>query len=203
VYHKKGTSLRRGIMVEKRNRILLGILCLAFVIYFVTYSYPFFMIRNLSMLLLGLAFFLLYEKKKMGWALWLGIFLLGTWISRQARGIPFLGSSLTASVFWLLLSVLLLKKYQDTHWQGYVLPGCFALWTGIYIAVASLPFFNQHGFWFLVAEIVSAFFMSGQIKKKGASITKALCLSGILFAIFCALIFARTGLVIPPKEMII
>ncbi len=184
-------------MEERKNKILLGVILFGCVIYCFAYQHPFFMMKHLSMLLLGTAFFLLYEKKRIGWALWIGIFLLGFWASQQLSRIPVFGNGIAAIIFWEVPGALLLKKYHDTGWQGYVLPGCFAIWTGLYSAIISIHTFYHQGFLLLIVELASAFYMNWLIKKKGNGVIRAFLQSSILFIIICLVTFVRArGLII-------
>lgn len=127
-------------MNSRKSRILLGILLLLFGISFFILKYFQIQYQIRFGVLLGSALILLYVAKGKSWALIFGCLVL------MNQGFYFLqhffeNQNICAGISLMLPGSALLWLSWKKRKSICLVPGCFIIWTGIYIILTGFPFF--------------------------------------------------------------
>ena len=154
----------------KKNQVLFGIILLLIGLFALIQNFfgTGFGLGNITLMIAGGAFLLLYRTKRVSWALMLGVSF--AYIG-AARSVPLL-SALTnnAAMFFIIPAIIFLVLCFDKNKKGLLLPGMILLWFGIFIIINGLPLAGSMPFSPLPLCIGAAFIMTyflgrGYVKK--------------------------------------
>ena len=141
----------------KSNQILIGIILLIVGAAALFQNIHGFSLGNLSYLIAGGAFLLLYRTKRKYWSLMLGVLLSSIGVSRVLSAFFGLYTS-TAAMFFLIPAIIFLVLYLDKNKQKMLLPGMVLLWFGIFLAVRNMAVFYALPFNLFFMCMGAAFF---------------------------------------------
>lgn len=171
-----------------KNRILFAIIILLCAVCYFAMRQHWISIPGMSYLLLGGALFLLYYTKQKSWAIWGCVLFAGLWCSQFLKGYFPNSHSIGGIFLFLLPGILILMRYKKTGWKGYVLPGCFLIWGGLYVLLFHFHWFASRPCLSLMICILMAFYSAGHIKRQTAGIPTVFVRAALSF-IVCSMGF--------------
>jgi len=142
-------------MSFKSNQVLIGVIILLIGVFALFQNYFQLSYGNISLIIIGGAFLLLYRTKRKSWPLILGVPLAYIGVSGVlSRVFPFHN---TAAMFFIIPSIIFLILYYDKNKQGLLLPGMVLLWFGIFLILKDFSFIKYLPFALLPVCIGAAF----------------------------------------------
>lgn len=129
-------------MNSKKSHVFVGKLLLILGIVFIILNMFRIKYSMASLVILGTALLFLYITKRKLWALFGGSIVLICGGSGIFYNIPIVGEYLMGALLFFIPGVLLLTLYYVNDNYNYLIPSCFAIWSGIFIFLTSLDLFR-------------------------------------------------------------
>lgn len=126
-------------MGTRKNQILLGVILLLIGVYTIAVKYFNINYGSFPVVMFGGTLILLYYTKNKPWALMVGSIVLLCGMSNILRHIPVIGDSLLGALLFMLPGIILILMYIRRKNICCIIPGCFAVWIGIFIILSSIP----------------------------------------------------------------
>lgn len=126
-------------MESKSNKMLIGLICIIFGIYFIANEYFDIKMGDAVLFVLGGALLLLYRTKRKIWALVFGIIMYSLWVFRV---FPYFGMTALSAMIFMIPGIIFMVLYFSKRRSSFLITGSVLSWFGVFIIFIGIPSFD-------------------------------------------------------------
>ncbi len=133
-------------MNKKSNQVLIGVILILIALFSILKTYISLDYSAITLLVMGMAFLLLYRTKRKSWSLILGGYMI--YFGSAQLFLSQVPNSILAGMFFIVPGAFFLVLYYDKNKRGLLVPACILIWIGvafIFVSSIALSFFAELG----------------------------------------------------------